>query len=70
MLYHGQRDGGGLHIRPGQMMRSSGGHEMMQQQAHNFPFHLNRPGENQASEHGSESNIILLFRQLIVDRNQ
>lgn len=45
MLYHGQRDNGGLHIRPGQMIRSSGGHEMMQQQAHNFPFHLNRPGE-------------------------
>lgn len=47
MLYHGQRDNGGLHIRPGQMIRSSGGHEMMQQQAHNFPFHLNRPGEHQ-----------------------
>lgn len=47
MLYHGQRDNGGLHIRPGHMMRSGGGHELMQQQAHNFPFHLNRAGEQQ-----------------------
>lgn len=50
MLYHGQRDNGGLHIRPAHMMRSSGGHELMQQQAHNFPFHLNRAGETQPRE--------------------
>lgn len=47
MLYHGPRDNGGLHIRPGHMMRPGGGHELMQQQAHNFPFHLNRAGEKQ-----------------------
>ncbi|XP_077954733.1 histone-lysine N-methyltransferase 2C isoform X12 [Gasterosteus aculeatus] len=44
-LFHGQVDNGGLHGRPGQMMRPSGAHAMMQQQqAHHFRFHPNSPG--------------------------
>uniref|UniRef100_H3DCP4 [histone H3]-lysine(4) N-methyltransferase n=1 Tax=Tetraodon nigroviridis TaxID=99883 RepID=H3DCP4_TETNG len=58
MLYHGQRDNGGLHIRPGQMIRSSGGHEMMQQHAHNFPFHLNRPGVNMFSLTAAAAGLV------------
>ncbi|XP_034744788.1 histone-lysine N-methyltransferase 2C isoform X8 [Etheostoma cragini] len=45
MLFHGQGDSGGLHGRPGQMMRPSGAQAMMQQQqAHHFRFHPNSPG--------------------------
>nr|XP_019959050.1 PREDICTED: histone-lysine N-methyltransferase 2C isoform X3 [Paralichthys olivaceus] len=45
MLYHGQGDNGGLHGRPGQMIRSGGAQGMMQQQhAHHFRFHPNSPG--------------------------
>ncbi|XP_037132980.1 histone-lysine N-methyltransferase 2C isoform X4 [Syngnathus acus] len=40
VLFHGQADAGGLHGRPGQMMRPA----MMQQQAHHFRFHPNSPG--------------------------
>lgn len=46
MLFHGQGDSGGLHGRPGQMLRPSRGQAIMQQQqAHNFRFHPNSPGE-------------------------
>lgn len=46
MFFHGQGDNGGLHGRPGQMIRPSGGQAMMQQQQpHNFRFHPNSPGE-------------------------
>ncbi|XP_032387901.1 histone-lysine N-methyltransferase 2C isoform X4 [Etheostoma spectabile] len=45
MLFHGQGDNGGLHGRPGQMIRPSGAQAMMQQQqAHHFRFHPNSPG--------------------------
>ncbi|XP_050925963.1 histone-lysine N-methyltransferase 2C isoform X2 [Lates calcarifer] len=45
MLFHGQGDNGGLHGRPGQMMKPSGPQGMMQQQhAHHFRFHPNSPG--------------------------
>ncbi|XP_041804215.1 histone-lysine N-methyltransferase 2C isoform X2 [Chelmon rostratus] len=45
MLFHGQGDSGGLHGRPGQMIRPSGAQGMMhQQQAHHFRFHPNSPG--------------------------
>ena len=46
MLFHGQGDNGGLHGRPGQMIRPGGVQGMMQQQqAHHFRFHPNSPGE-------------------------
>ncbi|KAI3374932.1 hypothetical protein L3Q82_021460 [Scortum barcoo] len=49
MLFHGQGDNGGLHGRPGQMMRHSGPQGMMQQQqAHHFRFHPNSPGASLA----------------------
>ncbi|XP_077411797.1 histone-lysine N-methyltransferase 2C isoform X8 [Vanacampus margaritifer] len=44
MLFHGQVDNGGLHGRPGQMIRPGGAIGMMQQQAHHFRFHPNSPG--------------------------
>ncbi|XP_038573924.1 histone-lysine N-methyltransferase 2C isoform X8 [Micropterus salmoides] len=45
MLFHGQGDNGGLHGRPGQMIRPGGAQGMMQQQqAHHFRFHPNSPG--------------------------
>ncbi|XP_023128509.2 histone-lysine N-methyltransferase 2C isoform X4 [Amphiprion ocellaris] len=45
MLFHGQGDNGGLHGRPGQMIRPGGVQGMMQQQqAHHFRFHPNSPG--------------------------
>ncbi|XP_062260006.1 histone-lysine N-methyltransferase 2C isoform X1 [Platichthys flesus] len=45
MLFHGQGDNGGLHGRPGQMIRPGGLQGMMQQQqAHHFRFHPNSPG--------------------------
>lgn len=44
MLFNGQGDSGGLHGRPGQMIRASGPQGMMQQQAHHFHFHPNSPG--------------------------
>lgn len=46
MLFHGPGDNGGLHGRPGQMIRPSGAQGMMHQQhAHHFRFHPNSPGE-------------------------
>lgn len=69
MLYHGQRDNGGLHIRPGQMMRSSGGQEMMQQQAHAFPFHLNRGGEKSSIrtwERGQKQSVVSSLKGIIL----
>ena len=46
MLFHGQGDNGGLHGRPGQMIRPGGAQgTMQQQQAHHFRFHPNSPGE-------------------------
>ncbi|XP_063317746.1 histone-lysine N-methyltransferase 2C-like isoform X5 [Pelmatolapia mariae] len=44
MLFNGQGDSGGLHGRPGQMIRASGPQGMMQHQAHHFRFHPNSPG--------------------------
>ncbi|XP_073347708.1 histone-lysine N-methyltransferase 2C isoform X3 [Pagrus major] len=45
MLFHGQGDNGGLHGRPGQMIRPGGAQGTMQQQhAHHFRFHPNSPG--------------------------
>ncbi|XP_060900714.1 histone-lysine N-methyltransferase 2C isoform X1 [Labrus mixtus] len=45
MLFRGQGDNGGLHGRPGQMMRPVGVQGMtQQQQAHHFLFHPNSPG--------------------------
>ncbi|XP_044224947.1 histone-lysine N-methyltransferase 2C isoform X3 [Thunnus albacares] len=45
MLFHGHGDNGGLHGRPGQMIRPGGAQGMMHQQhAHHFRFHPNSPG--------------------------
>ncbi|CAG5896688.1 unnamed protein product [Menidia menidia] len=43
MFFHGHGDTAGLQGRPGQMMRPGGPQGMMQQQGHNFRFHLNSP---------------------------
>ncbi|XP_062285762.1 histone-lysine N-methyltransferase 2C isoform X4 [Scomber scombrus] len=53
MLFHGHGDHGGLHGRPGQMIRPGGAQGMMHQQhAHHFRFHPNSPGS--AVAHGPE----------------
>ncbi|XP_019734515.1 histone-lysine N-methyltransferase 2C isoform X5 [Hippocampus comes] len=44
LLFHGQGENGGLHGRPGQMIRPGGPIGMMQHQAHHFRFHPNSPG--------------------------
>ncbi|KAG7526834.1 histone-lysine N-methyltransferase 2C-like isoform X3 [Solea senegalensis] len=47
VLFHGHGDNGGLHGRPGHMIRPGGAQAMMQQQqqqAHHFRFHPNSPG--------------------------
>ncbi|XP_077470695.1 histone-lysine N-methyltransferase 2C isoform X2 [Stigmatopora argus] len=43
MIFHGQGDNGGIHGRPGQMIRPGSAMAMMQQQAHHFRFHPNSP---------------------------
>ncbi|XP_038573925.1 histone-lysine N-methyltransferase 2C isoform X9 [Micropterus salmoides] len=51
MLFHGQGDNGGLHGRPGQMIRPGGAQGMMQQQqAHHFRFHPNSPALARGSD--------------------
>ncbi|XP_026230304.1 LOW QUALITY PROTEIN: histone-lysine N-methyltransferase 2C [Anabas testudineus] len=52
MVFHVQGDNGGIHGRPGHMMRPSGAQGMMQQQAHHFRFHPNSPGA--AVAHGPD----------------
>ncbi|KAK2895252.1 histone-lysine N-methyltransferase 2C isoform X5 [Channa argus] len=49
MLLHAQGDNGGIHGRPGQVIRPSGAQGMMHQ-THNFRFHPNSPGAARAPE--------------------
>ncbi|KAM8728163.1 histone-lysine N-methyltransferase 2C isoform 1-T1 [Acanthopagrus schlegelii] len=56
MLFHGQGDNGGLHGRPGQMIRPGGAQgTMQQQQAHHFRFHPNSPGAALARGHDQKT---------------